>query len=60
MESYGGGIILWGLKSQFVPITGFELFLGWFESFKSRQNTMQVQGNNQNVLQIITSHADEV
>jgi hypothetical protein len=60
MESFGGGIILWGLKLQFIPITGFKFFLGWLESWKAIHNTMQVLGNNQNFLHIITYHDDGV
>jgi hypothetical protein len=60
MEGSGRGIILWGLKRQFIPFTGFKFFLGWFESLKTRHTTMQFQGNNQNVIHIVASHADGV
>jgi hypothetical protein len=60
MKGFGRGFILWGLIRQFIPLTGFKFFLGWFESWKTRHITMKIQGNNQNIIQIVTSHDDGV
>jgi hypothetical protein len=60
MESLGGGIILWGLKCQFIPVTGLNFLLIWLKRCKTKHNTMQIEENNQNIIHIITSHADGV
>jgi hypothetical protein len=60
MKGFGRVVILWGLIRQFIPLTGLKLLLGWFEIWKARHNTMQVQGNNQNVVHSFTSHDEGV
>jgi hypothetical protein len=55
-----GHSLLRTLKGQLIPITGIRLLLGWFESWKTRHNTIQFQRNNQNFLHIITSHDESV
>jgi hypothetical protein len=47
-------------QTSIIPLTGFKFFSGWFESWKEIHNTVQVQGNNQNVFHVVTSHADGV